>query len=623
MESRLTPTSSGYVFEGRDSGTAARRMARPLSLEYKLPLFMGLLLVVAIAALALAAVAEMRRSAMLVASERVTTVAVQLRDLFQQSATQLRTLSTTAARTPAFAEYATSRDAAARGRALAALRYGGPQPEQVVASELRNARGQLLISDAPALSARLPVPAVAPAAGDSVAVGAFVAMPGAADTLAYAISTPIPAPGEPVYLVRWRRLTGSRRSREQVSKLIGSGASLFLGTPGRSEWTNLERPVQSPPIAAAAPAGASIQRYVRDPDRSDYLAAVASVPGTPWMVVVDFPVAQVMAPVHEFIWRLAMISAALLAASLFAAWGTSRRLTAPIRKLREAATQIAAGDFAQRARITRSDELGQLGTAFDAMAAEVQHGRLLLEQRIDERTRELRDAQESLVRRERLAMLGQLSSGVGHELRNPLGVMTNAVYYLRMVTTDAPATVREYLDIVQQQITLSEKIVSDLLDFARSRPPQRKATPLREIVDAQIERLGTTEGLEIDVQFSDYVPPVLVDPVQLGQIVFNLLTNATQAMHGAGRLRLCAISDGERVQLEVEDSGPGIAPEHLEKVFEPLFTTKARGIGLGLSVSRTLARANGGDLTVRSVPGEGATFRLTLQPAASGERGAA
>jgi signal transduction histidine kinase len=186
------------------------------------------------------------------------------------------------------------------------------------------------------------------------------------------------------------------------------------------------------------------------------------------------------------------------------------------------------------------------------------------------------------------------------------------VYFLRMVSSQAPQNVHEYLDILQQQITLSEKIVSDLLDFARSKPPQRKPASINDITKAQLLRLGSTNGVRIHSDMPDNVPSVLVDETQIGQIVFNLLTNAMQAMEGKGDITIRTLANEHHLQYEVSDTGPGIKREHLDKVFEPLFTTKARGIGLGLAVSRTLARANNGELTVDSALGRGATFRLTL-----------
>jgi signal transduction histidine kinase len=183
---------------------------------------------------------------------------------------------------------------------------------------------------------------------------------------------------------------------------------------------------------------------------------------------------------------------------------------------------------------------------------------------------------------------------------------------------ESPKNVHEYLDILQQQITLSEKIVGDLLDFARSKPPKRMPTFLAEVTQAQINRLGATNGIRVEPNLPQ-LPPVLVDPTQLGQIILNLLTNAVQAIDASGTITIRAHASDHKVHYEVTDTGPGIPRENLEKVFEPLFTTKARGIGLGLAVSRTLARANSGDLTVTSSPGQGATFRLTLPVATEGK----
>jgi signal transduction histidine kinase len=211
-------------------------------------------------------------------------------------------------------------------------------------------------------------------------------------------------------------------------------------------------------------------------------------------------------------------------------------------------------------------------------------------------------------------MVGHLASGVGHELRNPLGVMSNAVFYLEMVLKSAPDDVREYLGILRQQIALSAKIVNDLLDFSRINPAQRRTTTVKSIALAQLDRLAPLERVRVEQEFPDSLPSVLVDPVHAGQVVMNLLTNAVQAMgdQGGTLILRARLNGGDVVMLEITDSGPGVPPENLERIFEPLFTTKARGIGLGLAVSKSLAQANGGDLAVRSEPGRGATFIFAM-----------
>jgi signal transduction histidine kinase len=257
------------------------------------------------------------------------------------------------------------------------------------------------------------------------------------------------------------------------------------------------------------------------------------------------------------------------------------------------------------------------------MANQIDQSHREIEGRVTARTKELqtalgelRETQESLVRKEKLAMLGLLAGGVGHELRNPLGVMTNAVYYLGAVLKQAPAEVAEYLGILRTQITLAEKIVGDLLDFARIKPPQFELVSLKQVVDEQLTRAGALDGVTVKHDFPSDLPRIRVDRVQIGQVVLNLITNALQAMNGNAALtfRGRRAADGS-VKLDVIDTGSGITPEQMGRLFEPLFTTKARGIGLGLAVSRSLLQANGGSISVESVPGEGTTMSVSL-PAA-------
>ena len=257
-----------------------------------------------------------------------------------------------------------------------------------------------------------------------------------------------------------------------------------------------------------------------------------------------------------------------------------------------------------------------------------------LEEMVDERTKELRDAQEQLVRREKLAVLGQLAGGVGHELRNPLAVISNAVYYLNMVLSDADettATAREYLEMIASEVRNSGRIVSDLLDFSRTRSPEREETAISELVAQVLEKQPPPEKVEVTTRIASDLPPVFVDPWQIEQVLVNLVTNAYQAMAEGGRLTIVAdlIEDdsiripqsairNRLIRIRVSDTGCGIPEENMGKVFEPLFTTRTRGIGLGLALSRNLVEANGGRIEVESEVGKGSTFTVWL-PVASGE----
>lgn len=226
---------------------------------------------------------------------------------------------------------------------------------------------------------------------------------------------------------------------------------------------------------------------------------------------------------------------------------------------------------------------------------------------LQERSRQLREAQAELVRRERLAILGQLAGGVGHELRNPLGVIKNSVYYLRMVLPEDDR-VRKHLAILEREVATANRIVTDLLDFARVKTPTRLTTDLNEVVRDVLERTPVTGTTRVVLDLASDLPRVSVDPEQVGQVLGNLVTNAVQAMPDGGTLTLATARAGGGVTVAVADTGAGIAPEHREKIFQPLFTTKAKGIGLGLAVARDLAEANGGAIEVESAPGRGSRF---------------
>jgi signal transduction histidine kinase len=231
-----------------------------------------------------------------------------------------------------------------------------------------------------------------------------------------------------------------------------------------------------------------------------------------------------------------------------------------------------------------------------------------------ERSKQLLQAQEELVRKEKLAVLGQVAGSVGHELRNPLGVMSNAVYFLQTVLSDADATTREYLDIIKNEIADSERIVSDLLDSVRTKPPQPGIVGVQELIDQTLRKYSVPPSVTVRLEIPETLPPLRVDAMQIQQVLRNLISNGVEAMPDGGTLEIGAVEsrpDGT-VTVSVRDSGSGMAPEVLAKLFQPLFTTKARGIGLGLVVVKNLTQANGGMVAVQSEVGKGTTFTVTL-----------
>jgi PAS domain S-box-containing protein len=242
-----------------------------------------------------------------------------------------------------------------------------------------------------------------------------------------------------------------------------------------------------------------------------------------------------------------------------------------------------------------------------------------LESKVQERTRQLLEAQEDLVRKEKLAVLGQVAGSVGHELRNPLGVMNNAVYFLQTVLSDADETTQEYLNIIKDEIADSERIVSDLLDSVRTKPPRPEAVGVETLIGQTLRKCVIPPTVTVELDIPEMLSPLQVDAQQIHQVFRNLISNGVEAMPEGGTLEIRAVENKPEGQIviSVRDTGTGIAPDVLPRLFQPLFTTKARGIGLGLVVVKNLTQANGGEIAVQSEVGQGTTFTVTLPTAHS------
>ena len=239
-----------------------------------------------------------------------------------------------------------------------------------------------------------------------------------------------------------------------------------------------------------------------------------------------------------------------------------------------------------------------------------------LEDEVDRRTKDLEEAQEKLIRSERLAAVGELASGVGHELRNPFNVIRNCVYLLNM-TLDGKANEETLntLKLLDQQVDISNRIVSDLLTFTRVQRPALAKVDLNGLVRESLSWVAVPEDITVLDDLTGGSAQTMVDAEQVGRAFANIVANAVQSMTGKGELRLSSGIDGDCVWVKFEDTGCGISEENLEKIFEPLFTSKPKGIGLGLAITKRLIEQNSGAIEVTSEVNRGTAFtvRLPLQ----------
>ncbi|MBX3443131.1 MAG: hypothetical protein KF774_12060 [Planctomyces sp.] len=214
---------------------------------------------------------------------------------------------------------------------------------------------------------------------------------------------------------------------------------------------------------------------------------------------------------------------------------------------------------------------------------------------------------------ERLALIGQVAGGVAHELRNPLNVIRTSAFYLLNARQPPPEKVRTHLERIERQVGLADGVIVSLVNFARMGAPERAPVDVLQLVRSTLETRELPAGVRTVVDCPDGLPQALVDASQLRIVLDNLVRNACEAMPEGGVLTLRGAAFSEFVDLSVSDTGKGMEPGTLARVMEPFFSTKARGMGLGLPMAKAIVEKNGGRLSAASTPGEGATFTVRLQ----------
>lgn len=360
------------------------------------------------------------------------------------------------------------------------------------------------------------------------------------------------------------------------------------------------------------------------------------------VVDVSLDLSTVDAELAEIQQRVALISVGLSSfLALFIIAFSRIYVHAPIHKLIEATRAVSKMQLDRPVEINSSEELGELAQSFDVMRMRlrdaIEQQNLFaqnLETKVTERTEQLKVAHQKLLHSDRLASLGQLSASVAHEINNPLSGVLNLSMLMQRIVTDhgipeqRVPEFRKYLGQVVAETARVGRIVQDLLVFSRrSKPHQRTNVNFNAIVSTTVNLIGhklKLMSVEVALHLDEHLPLIHCDASQMQQVLINLIMNGAEAAQGRPGARVTVSSgvspSGADLVLEVSDTGEGIRPEHLEKLFTPFFTTKGegKGVGLGLAVVYGIVRDHNGDIDVDSKPTVGTTFRVVL-PLGPGE----
>ena len=282
----------------------------------------------------------------------------------------------------------------------------------------------------------------------------------------------------------------------------------------------------------------------------------------------------------------------------------SQRLLAPIRTLTEGVKAVAAGDLSRQVAVRGSDELGVLAHEFNAMAASLDRQR------------------QELLRAERLAAVGRISAHITHEIRNPLNSLgLNAELLAEELEPGASAEARALLGAITREVDRLNAVAEEYLRFARLPRPVMAREDLNDVLRGLVDFVEpemTAAGVNVKREFAPDLPPVWADEGQLRAVFLNLLRNSREAMSGGGAIsvRTVRAADGG-VEATVSDTGSGIPPEQLERIFDPFFSTKSGGTGLGLAFTLQVVKEHGGTIRCQSEVDRGTTFSVHLPPAPS------
>ncbi len=584
------------------------------SIAVKLPLAFAFVLLILGTAMGVVSYLEVRQTVVDIASQRLEQAASQMATMLGLSGRQRIAAMQQLMQRADIIEFLRTRDTAhAASIEASILKYLGTATT-IADVELWDPSGRRLLSAGVQFDAA-DDPSHAGYVKELASTAAIGRLRLVGDGLLYPVGGRVEQNGETLgYVIERRRISNPAQTQQTVnllSGLIGSAATIVVGNSDGSAWTDLSKAVSGVPITRDATD--RLLEYERN-GMPGVFAWARPIEATPWLLAIEFPRAVVLAPADRLGRRVSAIAVTLLLIAAVVGWAISMRMTTPLRRVTEAAEEVAEGRHVAAIDIDRHDEIGRLADSFNTMTERVEQARHELEERVESRTAEL-----SAVNRE----LESFSYSVSHDLRAPLRAIVGFVQILEEdhgKSLDGEA--RRALDRVKVNATRMGQLIDDLLAFAQITrvPLSRQRVDVTHLARTTADEAIATATHAIELVIEP-MPPCMGEPVLLKQVFANLISNAIKftAKTERARVSIGATTNGETVYY-VRDNGAGFDERFAEKlfgVFQRLHrTVEFEGTGVGLAIVQRIVTRHGGRVWAEGRVNQGATFYFTLPPAA-------